>query len=120
LAQHAVSVGGPTHLQAVVGDRIAALSESTRQLLVAVAVSAQPIRADVARVAAGLGADDRISLNALRATRLIRGRSGDGDVETYHDRIREAVVAQLSGDELATWHRRLATAWEASGAARPE
>ena len=120
LAQHAVTVGGPTRLDAVVLDRVSALPEPARRLVIAVALSAQSIPADVARIAAGLEAHDREPLHVLSASRLVRGRPDELNIETYHDRIREAVVSQLTGVELEGWHRRLAEAWEHSGVARPE
>ena len=40
------------------------------------------------------------------------GGSDEITLEPYHDRIREAVGGQLSADDVAAWHRRLAEAWE--------
>ena len=43
------------------------------------------------------------------------------NIESYHDRIREAVVTETAADaQLQDWHMRLAQAWEQSGLARPE
>jgi hypothetical protein len=120
LAQHSTTVGGRTTLDAVVRDRVSALPEGARRLLTAIALSAQSIPADVAVAAAEVDAQDRELLQLLRTLRLIRGRPHEPHIETYHDRIREAIVGQLENADLPGWHDRLATAWERSGMARPE
>ena len=58
----------------------------------------------------------------LRSGHLIRTRDMDAkeEVEAYHDRIREAVVASLSPEDAKSHHRRLAIALDASGEADPE
>src|SRR5262249_27773590 len=43
-----------------------------------------------------------------------------GEIEPYHDRMREAVVRQLEPAQLREHHRRLAEVFEASGTAEPE
>jgi hypothetical protein len=120
LAQHSLTLGGATTLNGVVGDRVNALPPAANALMRAVALSAQSIPIDVAVAAAGLASHDRELLQVLRASRLVRGRSDDSNLEPYHDRIRESIVGQVPPDDVAGWHHRLATAWERSGAARPE
>jgi serine/threonine protein kinase len=120
LAQHSLTVGGATTLDAVVRDRVRALPEAAHLLMRAVALSAQSIPMDVALAAAGLTPQDRELLQLLRASRLVRGRPDEPNVEAYHDRIRESIVGQMQQSELAAWHCRLGTAWEQSGVARPE
>jgi serine/threonine protein kinase len=122
LVQHAMTFRRATRLDAVVLDRVGALPQPARRLVMAVALSAQPVPAHVAGNAAGVPAQDPGPLQLLRTSRLVRipGRPGEPTVEPYHDRIREALASQVSGPELEEWHRRLATAWEESGLARPE
>ena len=58
----------------------------------------------------------------LRIHHLIRTRETEvrEEIEIYHDRIREAVVAGLPAENLKSHHRRLAIALETSGQADPE
>ena len=61
-------------------------------------------------------------LTLLRAHHLVRG-TGLGsldEVETYHDRIRETVVNQLSPERRSDLNRRLAWELEQAGGADPE
>ena len=91
-------------------------------MLTAIALSAQPPTAAVAAAAARLGSDVRDELRSLIAGRLVRTHEGADaqELEPYHDRIREAIADGLDVSASTTWHAKLAGAWEASGAARPE
>jgi hypothetical protein len=122
IARHAIALGTPMRFEALVRERIEALPESAQDLMAAVSLSAQPIPPEVAEAAAGLGGQLREPLQLLRASRLIRtDASADRqNIESYHDRIREAVVTELGDAQLQSWHTRLAGAWEQSGLARPE
>ena len=90
--------------------------------MAAVSLSAQPIPPEVAETAAGLSGKLREPLQLLRASRLIRtdANTDQRNIESYHDRIREAVVTEMAPSVMQDWHARLATAWEDSGLARPE
>jgi hypothetical protein len=122
IAQHAIALGSPMRFEALVRERIDALPEGAQQLMTAVSLSAQPIPPEVAEAAAGLEGRLREPLQLLRASRLIRtdASTDQRNIESYHDRIREAVVTELPDSQLQGWHVRLAAAWEGSGLARPE
>jgi tetratricopeptide (TPR) repeat protein len=122
IAQHAIALGTPMRFDALVRERIDALPDGAQDLMTAVSLSAQPIPPEVAEAAAGLAGKLREPLQLLRASRLVRtDASADRqNIESYHDRIREAVVTELGDAQLRTWHTRLAGAWEESGMARPE
>jgi hypothetical protein len=49
-----------------------------------------------------------------------RRRTGGDEVETYHDRLRTAVIAGLSAEEIRAVHERLAASLVTSGRADPE
>jgi hypothetical protein len=122
LVQHTLTVGGPARLDTVIRDRVAALPEPAQHLMTVIALSAQPVTAAFAAVAAGFDGDPHDALRRLRSGHLVRiHESGQlQELEPYHDRIRETLIASLDGATSAWWHARLASAWEASGHARPE
>lgn len=122
IAQHAIALGTPMRFEALVRERIEGLPDSAQDLMTAVSLSAQPIPPEVAEAAAGLSGSLREPLQLLRASRLVRTDASTDrhNIESYHDRIREAVVTELADPQLQAWHGRLATAWEQSGLARPE
>ncbi len=102
--------------------RIERLPEASRRLLEAIAVAGRPLTLRcAARAAADGGAEARADA-ALRSGNLIRGAGPrlDDEVETYHDRIRETVVAHLGAEALRGWHGRLASALEEAGQADVE
>ena len=109
-------------LRDVIAARVDALPPPVRRLLETVAVAGQPLRLAAARLAAGATSDGAESLALLRASKLIRQATGaeHEEIETYHDRIREAVVERLSRRTLRGIHHALALALESTGAGDPE
>ena len=111
-------------LDAVIGRRISSLPDPARRLLTVLAVAGQPLEVDVAARAASLEGRVDPPLGELRAAHLARARTPTGssreEIETYHDRIREVVLARLGPEELRAEHGRLAGALVSSGHADPE
>jgi serine/threonine protein kinase len=108
-------------LDRVIQSRVARLPEGARRFLEVVAVAGQPVEFAVANEAAAPGSGENV-IEVLRIRHLIRTRETESraEIETYHDRIREAIVSGLSPEELERHHRGLALALEASGRADPE
>lgn len=113
--------GEAVALDEVLWSRVLRLPDEARRLLEVVSVSGRPLPPSVAWQCLGeVSGDERSALALLRSGRLVRfaGGSSDGErVETYHDRVRQTVVARLGAVALSDWHRRLASALEASGTA---
>ena len=119
LARHATTDGttdddlsSASDLDHVIRRRVAGLPTETRAVLALVAVCGHPITRQV--LAAASGSHDRGILRTLRTEHFIRTTgSGDSDwVEPYHDRIREAVTAELPTDVTRGHHARIATTLE--------
>ncbi|HMS04026.1 MAG TPA: AAA family ATPase, partial [Gemmatimonadaceae bacterium] len=109
-------------LEDVLARRIARLPAPARALLEVVAIAGQPVSNRHWRDAVDAATRGPGVLAQLRQERLIRstGVSSDDEVEAYHDRIRETVMARLDPDVRTTWHRRLGDALEQAGDADAE
>ena len=85
-------------------------------------MAGRPIVATAANLAASLHREDQAMLARLRADHLLRTRvrSGRDEVDTYHDRIREAILAALPPDRRRARHLTIATTLEGEGARDPE
>lgn len=101
-------VGTRIRLADVLRDRLQRLPANAERLLNVVAVAARPLPPMVAFRAAGVS--DPATLAILKAGSFVRSRSVGEErlIETYHDRIRSAVLDYLAPDERAECHRRLA------------
>jgi hypothetical protein len=97
------------------------LGPEARRALELCAMAGQPMAQRVIARAAGLAREDRVT-GVLRAASLIRtsGAPELGRIETYHDRIRAAVVATLSEEQKRQCHLALADALELSERPDPE
>jgi eukaryotic-like serine/threonine-protein kinase len=108
---------GASDLDQVLWKRVCRLPAPARTLLEVLAVAGQPLRRlDACRVAAE-GVDDPSVMAVLRASRLVRsaGQTREDEIETYHDRIREAIVACLPAETRRDHHRNLAHTLEKAG-----
>ena len=107
----------------VLWARIQRLDPVPRRVLDLVAVAGAPVDQEALARAAGMdlaGFGRQTAL--LRAVNLVRstGSRASDLVETYHDRVRAAVLAHLEPGERQACHRDLARALDASGHADPD
>jgi eukaryotic-like serine/threonine-protein kinase len=112
---------GPTlDLASIVKARLERLPESARELFEMVCVSGRPLsQAIAARATSG---DVTEAVARLQGDRLIRGRASlrPDAIDVCHDRIRQAVLAQLPPEAVRRRHHALALAHEVAGAVEPE
>src|SRR5262249_15377547 len=116
LARHAAAGrrDPATTLDQVLSSRVERLSAEARALLEVVAVAGRPLVVAEGSGAAGLGVSPRAARTLLHAGRLITP-TGVGEDQAWncaHDRVREAVLANLHGPARRDVHRRLAEALE--------
>jgi hypothetical protein len=118
----ATTAGRAVTLDEMLWSRIERLPADERRVLEIVAVAGRPLAPALARQAVDLQSDERGLVAHLRSVRLIRGTGSPerGEVETYHDRVRETVTAHLPPQALAAHHGRLAHVLEAAGRPDPE
>jgi hypothetical protein len=117
-----VAAGGEITLEGLIRARLGRLPEGARRLLEVVAVSGRPLAEAEACRAATVGGDARALMARLEAARFIRGIGSAAEIslETYHDRIRETIVAGLPPESLREHQGRLAQVLEESGRCDPE
>jgi eukaryotic-like serine/threonine-protein kinase len=103
-------------------DRVHALPADEQRLLRVLSLAASPLAHGVAADAAGIPREMSAPMLALCSARLVR-RCGpaDGDrFETYHDRIREIVAAEIENAERRVIHLHIAQALTLHGVRDPE
>jgi hypothetical protein len=111
----------PPALGALVEARVRALPALAREVLELVAVAGRPLDRELARHGERTGVDLRPALALLRTQCLLSVLPAGDRVAsaTYHDRIREAVLAMLPEESRRERHRTLASALECESDADP-
>ena len=99
-----------TSLESLLKEKVKGLGGNERRLLETVAVCGQPIRQEDAFRAARVERSDLDAVTRLRTANLvtITGLRGNDLIDSYHDRVRETVLANLPGEERRDRHLRLA------------
>jgi len=107
-------------LERVLQSRLRRLPEDAARLLQIIAVAGKPIPQLLAFRAAKV--KDPATLSLLKAGSFVRTRGSLGErfVESYHDRVRAAVIGELAPKALAAHHGRIAITMERSPSADPE
>ncbi|MCR4410980.1 MAG: protein kinase [Thermoguttaceae bacterium] len=108
-------------LDEVLWARVGRLPEPARRLLEVIAVAAHPLRQSDALRAAEFDEGSLDAVRALQIAHLVRttGCRPDDWIETYHDRIRETVVAHLTAEIRVQRHLALAQTLETTSQADP-
>jgi len=128
LARYASTSGGALRngelrLERVEAARVAELPSGARSLLEVLSVASRPLRRSILQRAAGLErADEAQAIGRLRAAHLLKAASVDAQesVEPYHDRIREAVYAELDAARVEAIHGGLVAALTGVGETDPQ
>ena len=121
LARHAhLPAGGAPPpgltLEAALQDRLDRLSAPARRLLEVVAAAGRPVTLQVAQRAGRLATGGPEAERQLRTAHLVRMRGAydHGEIDVYHNRIREVVLAGIAAPRLANLHLDLARVLEVS------
>jgi hypothetical protein len=109
-ALHASEAVPDLSLKSVIAGRAAALPADERRLVELLAVAGRPIDLFLAVEAAGVSAGPRTLFESLRDAHLARATGNDSVIECFHDKVREALLGELSADALHGHHAALARA----------
>jgi tetratricopeptide (TPR) repeat protein len=124
LTHFAAAHDGSEARSATLGDmlrhRLYDSPDGARRFLEVLAVCGRPMAPQVVYEAAGLAGDERPLVAILCADHLLRHSGSAARIETYHDRMRETLAAQLSPDETRSIHGALARTLTARGFDDPE
>lgn len=121
-AESGMGLEGMTSLDEMIWQRVSLIPENARSLLEVIAVAGHRVAEIDAYHAADLRTIHPGLARLLRNGNLVRGfRAGDFDeVETYHDRVRESIVARLPSERKRQVHERLALTLERAERGQPE
>jgi tetratricopeptide (TPR) repeat protein/predicted Ser/Thr protein kinase len=85
-------------------ERIRALSREGQRFLETLAVCGRPMAPELVCDACGVVRERQSLVAMLRSSRFIRSSGSSERVETYHDRIREVLAAQIAPDAVRRIH----------------
>ena len=91
-------------------EGVGALPPDGRRFLETVALCGRPLEPDIVCDACGIRRERQSLVASLRAAHFIRSSGSSERVETYHDRIRETLAAQIAPGEARQIHGRMAQA----------
>lgn len=114
LGRYAEDVGETGSLDDVIRARVGRLPTDAQKALEIIGIAGGPLEAAAVMLAAEVEGDPHPLLATLRAENLVRTRLRNGreEIVSYHDRVREAVVEQMSAESRKAAHLRLALALE--------
>ena len=100
----------PLPIHDVIAQRLERLPDDATRLLEIIAVSGQALKVAEASGAGGYDHPLHTVVGQMRSERLVRLIGGEerAIVDTYHDRIRESVLAQMPAERRRELHCRLA------------
>jgi Cdc6-like AAA superfamily ATPase/predicted Ser/Thr protein kinase/tetratricopeptide (TPR) repeat protein len=90
--------------------RLAALSPEARRFLETLAICGRPMAPELVCDACGVARERQSLVAMLRSSHFIRSSGSAERIETYHDRIREALAAELAPDAVRAIHRLIVQA----------
>ena len=85
-------------------ERVRALPRQGQRFLETLAICGRPVAPDVICDACGVALEKQSLVAMLRASHFIRSSGSSERVETYHDRIREALAAQMAPGAVRQIH----------------
>jgi eukaryotic-like serine/threonine-protein kinase len=85
-------------------QRVRALSREAQRFLETLAICGRPMAPDLVCDACGVALERQSLVAMLRARHFIRSSGSSERVETYHDRIREALAAQIAPGTVRRIH----------------
>ena len=94
---------GPTFAR-MFETRLSALSLDARRFLETLAVCGRPMAPELICDACGVARERQSLVAMLRSSHFIRSSGSSERVETYHDRIREVLAAQIAPDAVRRIH----------------
>ncbi|MDP1559782.1 MAG: protein kinase [Pirellulaceae bacterium] len=103
-------------LAQVVENRLRNCPQGARELLEVIAIAGKAVSVSEVSTVAGHRSPAIAAITHMRSERLVRliGSKVDQLVDTYHDKIREAVLAGMETTAREQWHRQFADVIEES------